>query len=108
MAAVVDAVTSFSDKPLKIFFNLGIAIFLLSLCYACWLVFRKVIWGIDVEGWVSVMVSIWIFGGLIISQLGLLGMYLSKVFIETKARPAYIVKSVERGNSSSLHEDSLQ
>lgn len=104
-AIVANIITSFSDKPLKIFFNFGIAIFLFALCYASWLVFRKVIWGIDVDGWVSVMVSIWIFGGLIISQLGLLGIYLSKVFIETKARPAYIVKSVERGDTPRGNDD---
>ena len=107
VAAVVDAITSFSDKPLKIFFNFGIVVFLLALCYVCWLVCRKLIWGISVDGWVSVMVSIWIFSGLIISQLGLLGIYLSKVFIETKARPAYIVRAVECGDSSKAHDEGV-
>lgn len=105
LVLVANSITSFSDKPLKIFFNFGVVIFLLSLCYVCWLVFQKIIWGVSVDGWVSVMVSIWIFGGLIISQLGLLGIYLSKVFIETKARPAYIVRSVERGDTSRKNDD---
>lgn len=94
LAVVVNSVTSFSDKPLKIFFNLGMIMFSIALGYACWLIFRKIVWGISVDGWVSVMASIWLLGGLIISQLGLLGIYLSKVFIETKHRPAYIIKSI--------------
>jgi putative glycosyltransferase len=46
------------------------------------------------EGWKSVMASIWLLGGVIISFIGVIGIYLSKIFIETKQRPFTIVKKI--------------
>ncbi len=45
-------------------------------------------------GWASIVVSIWFLGGLTISFLGVIGIYLAKVFNETKGRPLYVVKAV--------------
>jgi putative glycosyltransferase len=53
------------------------------------------------EGWVSVFVSIWFLGGLTIFCVGLIGIYLSKVFEETKRRPYVTVRAVHRGRDHS-------
>lgn len=98
LALVARAVTSFSDKPLKLFFNVGLLITFLAVIYAAWLILRKLAWGISADGWTSVMVSIWGLGGLIILQLGLIGIYLSNIFIETKKRPLVIIRAVHNGS----------
>jgi putative glycosyltransferase len=54
------------------------------------------------DGWTSVMVSIWLLGGMIISFVGVIGIYLSKIFTETKQRPSTIVREIH-GQSSSIH-----
>lgn len=90
----VDAVTSFSSRPLVLVFYLGLGIFLAAGAAAVYLVFRYFRYG-DLEmGWPSVIVSIWLLGGLTLFCLGLIGIYLSKVFIETKQRPGAIVRAV--------------
>jgi putative glycosyltransferase len=53
------------------------------------------------SGWTSVMASIWLLGGLIVSFIGIIGIYLSKVFSESKQRPYTIVRSVHGGRSDS-------
>jgi putative glycosyltransferase len=56
------------------------------------LIISKLFFNIAFEGWTSIVVSIWFFGGLIILLLGIIGIYLSKVFIEVKNRPYSIIK----------------
>jgi putative glycosyltransferase len=95
----VNAVTSFSDRPLKIIFYLGLGIFMLSCCAAVYLVARRVFFGVLLAGWPSLMVSLWLLGGLTLFGLGVIGIYLQKVFIETKQRPYTIVREVHRGRA---------
>ncbi|CAN5569563.1 glycosyltransferase family 2 protein [soil metagenome] len=90
----INAVTSFSELPLKIIFYLGFFLFFSSLVYAGWLAFTRIFLRTPLDGWTSVMVSIWVLGGLIISFIGIIGIYLSKIFSETKQRPFVIVRGV--------------
>lgn len=90
----VNAVTSFSEVPLRLIFYIGMIIFSLSLLYALHLVGRRLFFAETVDGWTSVMVSIWVLGGLVISFIGIIGIYLSKVFTETKQRPYTIIREV--------------
>ena len=53
------------------------------------------------DGWTSVMASIWLMGGIIISFIGIIGIYLSKIFIETKKRPFTIVKKIYNESKNS-------
>jgi putative glycosyltransferase len=96
----VNAVTSFSDRPLILIFYLGLFIFLLALLAALYLVVRRVFFGVLLAGWPSLMVSLWLLGGLTLFSLGVIGIYLQKVFIETKQRPYTIVRSVYRGGGA--------
>ncbi len=97
LSLVVNAVTSFSNVPLIAIFYTGVTI---SLAAAASIVYLFVNWfcmSRPMSGWTSVMASIWLLGGLVISFIGIVGIYLSKIFIETKRRPYTIVRSVFRG-----------
>jgi putative glycosyltransferase len=94
-ALFVDAVTSFTSYPLRLIFASGVAIAALALASGTTLVVYKLARPEAISlGWPSIMVSIWFLGGLTISFLGVIGIYLAKVFNETKGRPLYVVKAV--------------
>lgn len=90
----IRAVTSFSDKPLRMIFYTGLLFFGCSLIYAVYLISRQLFWGNTISGWSSVMVSIWLLGGLLILFVGIVGMYLSKIYYETKHRPNTIIRDI--------------
>lgn len=94
LTLLINAVTSFSNRPLIYIFYIGLMIFLLSSVYIGNLLVRKTFSGIPVDGWTSVIVSIWFLGGLMIMFLGVIGFYLSRIFIEVKQRPLTIVRKV--------------
>lgn len=88
----IDSIISQSNKPLKLSIKFGFIVSLFSLIYGIWLVLRYFIHDISVEGWTSVMVSIYFIGGLLFANMGILGLYLGKIFDETKERPIYLVQ----------------
>lgn len=90
----VSAITSFSEKPLKLIFQCGISVFMLSVAYAGYLTYNRIFLSQPIDGWTSVMVSVWALGGMMISFLGIIGLYLAKIFAETKQRPMTIVRNV--------------
>jgi putative glycosyltransferase len=96
VAMAVNAVTSFSSQPLVFIFYLGSAILLLSMGMATYLVVRKLFFAELLSGWASVMVSLWFLGGLTVFCIGIVGIYLAKVFSETKGRPYTLVRKVYR------------
>jgi len=61
---------------------------------AVYLVVRRLFFGVALPGWPSLIVSIWMLGGLMLICLGIIGIYLSKIFIETKQRPYTIVRQI--------------
>ena len=91
---LVNAITSFSSKPLEMIFYLGCAILFLSTIAALAIIIGRLVFGTLLLGWPSLIVSIWLLGGLTIFCLGVIGIYLSKIFIEVKQRPYTIVKDV--------------
>lgn len=94
---LLDSVTSFSEAPLVAIFYLGLAISTLSALVTLWVITNNLIHDIRVDGWVSVMLSVWFLGGLLIFCSGVIGIYISKIFIETKGRPYTIVRKVHGG-----------
>jgi putative glycosyltransferase len=92
LSHLVNAITSFSNKPLVLIFYLGCLILFVSSIAAIDLILRKLLFGTLLEGWASLIVSIWLLGGLTIFCLGVIGIYLAKIFIEVKQRPYTIVK----------------
>ena len=93
ISVFVNAVTSFSNRPLVYIFQIGIGVMLLSIVAGAVLVYQHLTSGIGVPGWASIMVSIWFLGGLTIFCVGVIGVYLSKIFIEIKHRPYTIVRA---------------
>jgi len=94
LALLVNSVTSFSSAPLVAIFYFGICISLLAGTGTLYLIVNRLFLARPLSGWTSVMMSIWLLGGLIISFIGIIGIYLSKVFSETKRRPYSIVRQV--------------
>jgi putative glycosyltransferase len=99
LVLLVNSVTSFSDRPLIFIFYLGCGILGLSLLAAAYLILRWWTFGTLLGGWPSLIVSIWLLGGLTLFCLGIIGIYLSKVFVETKQRPLTIIRRIYEGNS---------
>ena len=94
LTMVVDAITSFSHKPLIFIFLLGTTISFISLGGIFCFLLAKLIWGITyLVGWASIMLTICFFGGLSLASIGIVGIYIGKIFIEVKKRPC-IVKDV--------------
>lgn len=87
----LDVVLAFSDKPLRIIIKLGLFVSFLSFLFAIFSLWQWYNGLIIVRGYTSLIVSIWFLSGVIISILGLLGLYLGKTFEAVKARPIYIV-----------------
>ncbi|MEK7866795.1 MAG: glycosyltransferase family 2 protein [Planctomycetota bacterium] len=94
----VRAATSFTAYPLKLIFLLGILISLLGMVLGTWLVLKKLVDPDSVlMGYASTMASLWFVGGVIITFLGVIGIYLSTVFTELKDRPPYVVRAFHGG-----------
>jgi len=95
----VNALTSFSNRPLILVFYVGCFIFLAATIGAVNLILRRVLFGALLIGWPSLIVSIWMLGGLTILAIGIVGIYLSKVFTEVKQRPLTVVRRVYSADS---------
>src|SRR5262249_9297370 len=100
---LIDSISSFSETPLVAIFYLGLAISALSGLVGVGLIIHKIVYRGLIEGWVSVMLSVWFLGGLLIFCVGIIGIYISKIFIETKNRPYTIVRRIHHGASVERH-----
>jgi len=87
----LQGITSFSVKPLYVSIVLGIVFFLLSLIYIPYILWC-VVTGQAVQGWASIVITIMFFGGLNMLLLGIMGIYIGKIFMQTKQRPGYIIQ----------------
>ncbi|EPZ39158.1 putative glycosyltransferase ykoT [Anoxybacillus ayderensis] len=85
-----DGLTSFSMMPIRFVSVLGFCSFFVSILFAMYVLFLKMT-GHTQTGWTSLMMSIWLVGGLQLIAIGLVGEYIGKVYQETKQRPRYIV-----------------
>jgi len=94
LSIAINAIASFSDKPLIFIFYTGVFISSISALYILYLFSRKIFSGITISGWTSLIVSVWFLGGLTIFFIGVIGIYLSRVFVETKQRPYAIIRAV--------------
>jgi len=88
----MDGIISFSVKPLRIWLYVGLLISGVALLYAGMLVLRTIIYGRDIPGYASLMVTILFLGGIQLLTLGILGEYIGRIYAEVKGRPLYIVQ----------------
>ncbi len=93
LAFAMEGITSFSIKPIRMITALGVCIFLASLVM---LVYSVIVWILQQTepGWSSLIVSVWAIGGLQLLSIGVIGEYIGKIYLETKARPRYIIETV--------------
>lgn len=94
LSIVFNVTTSSSAKPLYLIFYSGMIITLLSAIYIFVLIFNKLVSNVAFHGWTSLMVSVWFLGGMVIMFLGVIGIYVSKIFVETKQRPYTIIRNL--------------
>lgn len=93
----VEGITSLSIKPIRMITGIGFFVFLVSIAILIYSFVRHFM-GATIVGWTTLMVSLWAIGGLILLSLGVVGEYIGKIYLETKARPRFIVESF-------LHEE---
>ena len=87
----IDGITSFSVKPIRLIFTLGLLFLLISFCILIYVIVA-LIKGDAVSGWASIILSIWFIGGCAMLSIGIIGEYIGKIYIETKARPRYNIE----------------
>lgn len=89
-----NTIISFSNKPLKLFVKFGMLISLLSFCVGIHYIYQAMHNEIEVLGYTSIIVSIWFLSGVIITTIGVAGIYIGKIFDQTKNRPVYIIDEI--------------
>ena len=87
----MEALTSFSPAPLRLAALCGAALAGLALLYGLWIVLERLVWGIPLPGYPSVVVGVMVIGGAQLLVMGLMGEYIARILSEIKARPVYFV-----------------
>lgn len=93
LAFAMEGITSLSTKPLQYITCLGFLIFAVSILMLIYFIARWAVGG-TVAGWASVICSVWAIGGLILLSVGVIGEYVGKIYMETKARPRFIIQDI--------------
>jgi putative glycosyltransferase len=102
-ASLLNAITSFSTTPLNLMVAFGMIVSLVSFAFGIFVVLQKLVHN-SAAGWASLIVSIWFMGGIIVFCLGVIGIYISKIFIETKNRPYTIVRRLHEWSAGTSVE----
>lgn len=89
-----NTIIAFSNKPLKLFVKFGIIISVISFLFGIYNVYLAVTGQIEVLGYSSIIVSIWFLAGIVITIMGICGIYIGKIFDQTKNRPVFIIDEV--------------
>ena len=97
LSFAIEGITSLSTKPIRMITGLGFFIFIVSIGMLIYSIVRHFM-GATIVGWTTLMVSVWAIGGLILLSLGVVGEYIGKIYLETKARPRFLIEQF-------LHED---
>jgi len=92
----IDGIFSFSVLPLKVWTGLGLIVSSFSLIYAVVVTLRTLFFGRDVPGYASLMVAVLFLGGIQLIGIGVLGDYIGRIYVESKARPHYFIRSIHQ------------
>ena len=87
----LDVILAFSDRPLKIAIRIGIVMSTVSFIASLAILYRAFMWGYEVLGWPSLILSIYFTAGIILTVLGIIGVYIGQIFKEVKKRPLYMI-----------------
>ncbi|MCI5858076.1 MAG: glycosyltransferase family 2 protein [Agathobacter sp.] len=91
LAFAMDGITSLSIKPIRFITALGVTLFLVSIVLLIYYIIGYFA-GNTIEGWATLVISIWGIGGLELLAIGVIGEYIGKIYLETKGRPRYIIE----------------
>jgi polyisoprenyl-phosphate glycosyltransferase len=103
LAFAIDSITAQSNRPMQLSIQFGFFLSIAAQLYALWLAIRYFIWRVPVEGWTSLMVAIFFLSGLLFANIGVVGLYLGKVFDEARRRPLYVVMDRTNFDSAGPH-----
>ena len=92
----LDVILSTSDKPMRLTVRLGIYVAFFALLFGLYVILRAVFFGFSVSGYASIIFSIWFLSGIILATLGIVGLYVGKIFEGVKNRPVYIIEKETR------------
>lgn len=92
----IDGMISFSTKPLKLATGLGLLTSVCAVLYMVFVIFQKLIVGIDVPGYATLVVLVLFLGGIQLTVLGIIGEYLARIHIESKHRPIFLERGCYR------------
>ncbi len=87
-----DTIIAYSDKPLRLSVRFGFAMALLAFGAGVAFLVHAMVFDVPVAGWSSLIISLYFLGGVIIANLGVIGIYLGKTFDEAKKRPLYVIR----------------
>ena len=87
----VDGITSFSDAPLKWITFIGLSMTVVAFCIIIYALYEHFS-GKTLQGWTSMLVSMWFIGGIITTGIGVVGVYIGKIYTEVKRRPRYFIQ----------------
>jgi glycosyltransferase involved in cell wall biosynthesis len=87
-----NGLTSFSPSPLRWVTTLGFSISIFSFCAGAWALIATLIYHAALPGWASTVIPIYFLGGIQLLSLGIIGEYISKIYLETKGRPRFIIE----------------
>ena len=90
LALAFDGITSLSNKPIRIITGAGIVVSLIGFIGVIWAIVQAIL-GSSVAGWASIVCIVCFMGGVQLVCLGVIGEYIGKIYMETKARPRYII-----------------
>ncbi|WP_153098806.1 glycosyltransferase family 2 protein [Paraburkholderia hayleyella] len=90
----LEGITSFSTDPLRIWAYIGGVVASISFLFAIFMIFKVLLYGVDVPGYASVVVAVTFLGGLQLVGIGIIGEYIGRSYIESKRRPVYLVRRV--------------
>ncbi|WP_019038870.1 glycosyltransferase family 2 protein [Psychroflexus tropicus] len=93
MNLALDIILAFSDKPLRLVVKAGLFISFISIIITVFYFFKWLKGDVVVLGFTSLIISIWLLSGVIISTLGIIGLYVGKIFEGVKGRPVYIISN---------------
>lgn len=91
LAFAIEGITSLSIKPIRIITGVGCLAFMFSIFYFIYILVQYFS-GNTIAGWSSMTASVWLLGGLILLSIGIVGEYIGKIYLETKARPRFIIQ----------------
>jgi hypothetical protein len=89
----LDGITSFSVKPIYGIIYMGFIFLLISLCIGVYVI-HALVTGTAVPGWSSLILSIWLVGGFVLIGIGVIGLYIGKIYTEVKHRPLYNIAEI--------------